>query len=812
MADFQQRILLSVETDAASAQADIDAVKKKLELINNVITDKSIKTLKQELKDSQVVVQRLFQELKKAEDELEELALTAGKSSKAFQEAEERVKTLKTAFDASAKGVATLKNDIDEVNISINGLNPDNKLAPIGQLAKAGALAVQGLAGAFTAIGVESDTAQVAIAKLQGIMAFTDAINALGDMKEVWKNLGAVIKGNTVLTTLNTAVNKAAAFSMKALGIAANTTSFSFQALKAAIISTGIGAIVVGIATLLPMISNWISGTDDAEAAQKRLNLALEAQQDLLNSELQSIDYVTKARIARAKIAGKTEAEIRGIENGAAEERIKALKDNSDRLDAIASDRKEMEERSVEDQQKINDESIKAYRDYLKALGDEDIRKLNQQADDAEKSRQKQKEAADKAANDRKQQRDRDLADLKQYRDQVDAINREALKQLAEHNLNEKGLELKRNKDVYDTNIAQITKARDFELKYAKKYGGDVQAVKDKYVEVSANLLKQQLQNEADIRAKFDKQIQDFIFTQTTNEFQQKRDAVIKEFDEMIKIAGEKASELEALKQSKLSQIDTEENLRKNTVTSQTNLIVTETETAPSDDDTPNQAKAKIDALQTARLEAEAAAFELKKEQLRGQKEELEQLEAEHNANIVNINKEASDAKKEIDAAELEAKRNAVQAGINLANQAADLLGKHTVAGKALAVAATTIDTFKSAQSAYTGMVKAIPGPVGIAAGVAAAAVSVAAGLANVKKILAVKVPAKGGTGGSTPSAPAISTAPVIQASQTSAANNAIQDVRVTNPQDQISRAYIVDRDLQSNQQKSEFLNNLKTI
>ena len=67
------------------------------------------------------------------------------------------------------------------------------------------------------------------------------------------------------------------------------------------------------------------------------------------------------------------------------------------------------------------------------------------------------------------------------------------------------------------------------------------------------------------------------------------------------------------------------------------------------------------------------------------------------------------------------------------------------------------MDTYQSATSSYKGMVEAIPGPAGVAAGFAAAAVSVASGLANVKKILAVKVPKGGSGGGGTPSSEEVS-------------------------------------------------------
>ena len=87
----------------------------------------------------------------------------------------------------------------------------------------------------------------------------------------------------------------------------------------------------------------------------------------------------------------------------------------------------------------------------------------------------------------------------------------------------------------------------------------------------------------------------------------------------------------------------------------------------------------------------------------------------------------------------------------NLLKASSAALGKETAAGKAAAIAATTIDTIQSGVSAYKGMVAAIPGPVGIAAGAVAAAGSLASGYASVKKILSVKTPGGGG-GGSAPS------------------------------------------------------------
>jgi hypothetical protein len=82
-----------------------------------------------------------------------------------------------------------------------------------------------------------------------------------------------------------------------------------------------------------------------------------------------------------------------------------------------------------------------------------------------------------------------------------------------------------------------------------------------------------------------------------------------------------------------------------------------------------------------------------------------------------------------------------------------NLLGRETAAGKALAVASATIDTYKGANSAL----KADYGIFGPAAQIArfiAVAATIGTGLANVKNIVKVKVPTAGSGGGGAPQQP----------------------------------------------------------
>jgi len=94
---------------------------------------------------------------------------------------------------------------------------------------------------------------------------------------------------------------------------------------------------------------------------------------------------------------------------------------------------------------------------------------------------------------------------------------------------------------------------------------------------------------------------------------------------------------------------------------------------------------------------------------------------------------------KEIDDAEVAAKRDKnlkiAQGFQNLST----ILGEETAAGKAAAIAATTISTYQSAQDSYKSLA-GIP-VIGPALGAVAAGAAIVSGIAQVKKITAVKTP-----------------------------------------------------------------------
>ena len=122
------------------------------------------------------------------------------------------------------------------------------------------------------------------------------------------------------------------------------------------------------------------------------------------------------------------------------------------------------------------------------------------------------------------------------------------------------------------------------------------------------------------------------------------------------------------------------------------------------------------------------------------------------------IEKESADARVKIAQAESDGKMQALEAYSQLLSSISNLAGRETAAGKALAVAATTIDTYVAAFRAYKEGFKIDPtGTFSIISAAAAAAT----GIAAVKNILSVKVPnGGGGGGGSLPNVAAPQTRP----------------------------------------------------
>ena len=165
--------------------------------------------------------------------------------------------------------------------------------------------------------------------------------------------------------------------------------------------------------------------------------------------------------------------------------------------------------------------------------------------------------------------------------------------------------------------------------------------------------------------------------------------------------------------------------------------------------------------------------------------------------------KEASDAKIAIAQAEKDSKLNLLDAYGQTLGQVAELVGKNTEAGKVMAIAATTIDTYVAAFRAYAEGLKIDPtGTFSIIAAAAAAAT----GIKAVQSIINTPVPNSGGGGGggSVPSMPA---APAMRPTGFSTG----QPSQIP-PKVEPQKVYVVESDIKNTQKKVSRIESKATI
>ncbi len=420
-----------------------------------------------------------------------------GEVRKELKQAQFDVLKFSEAFGASskeaveaAKKVAQLKDAIGDAKDLVGAFNPDAKF-------KAFSGAVQGVAGGFAAlqgamalIGVQGESVEKALLKVQSALALSEGLNSVFASIDAFKNLGAVIQSTTIFQKANAVANSITAATMRALGISAESTALSFRVLKTAIVSTGIGVLVIALGEAVAAFQNYTTAADKAAAAQKNLNENTKKFAEIgLKSELASIDNQTKILVAKAKAAGKSEQEIFEIEQtgrrlrGEAQIRFyKEIKDAD--VNAAQETKNEVE--------KINTEGIVAEQENNARILKERQEKNKQLA---EQRKQDEKERADA-----EKEASKKLSELRGETEVLGIQDEfEAKKKAIENTLSAEIKEVEANEKIRASTKAALIKALN-----AKANGEIRVAVKEQLDQQAADskeALAKQLEMERSLRA-----------------------------------------------------------------------------------------------------------------------------------------------------------------------------------------------------------------------------------------------------------------------------------------------------------------------
>ena len=222
--------------------------------------------------------------------------------------------------------------------------------------------------------------------------------------------------------------------------------------------------------------------------------------------------------------------------------------------------------------------------------------------------------------------------------------------------------------------------------------------------------------------------------------------------DETKTIREKNAVALELNKQLEIAQADLKDKYRKEDKEKQDELLAKKLEAEKQHD---------ADLAQWKKEAEERKKAEDKKrddEYLALQKKLRVDLPKQFTQEEIDNIKNSKSVKKRLDEEETAAKLAQLQMISSALGGYSQLLGEQTAAGKALAIAQTSIDTYLSASAAFKNVLqsplsKFMPDG-GLSLAIFAAGGAVAAGIANVRKIVSVKVPGGGG-GNQAPSAAA---------------------------------------------------------
>jgi len=238
-----------------------------------------------------------------------------GNLKQQLKAAQVEVQTLSEKFGATsaqaveaAKKAAILKDKIGDAKALTDAFNPDAKFKALSGALTGVAGGFSVVTGAMAAFGKQNEDVEKALLKVQGAMALASGAQAIGESIDSFKQLGAVLKANTIVQRIMTAAQYAynLAMSLNPIG---------------AIIAATIALIAAGYG-LIKMFQASTEATAKNESAVKKNDAAL--KQQIKSSEKASEALKTKNghEYEMAKASGASTKALRALALKHAEEEI----------------------------------------------------------------------------------------------------------------------------------------------------------------------------------------------------------------------------------------------------------------------------------------------------------------------------------------------------------------------------------------------------------------------------------------------------------------------------------------------------------
>jgi hypothetical protein len=391
---------------------------------------------------------------------------SVGNFKKALKDANTELVAMTAKFGATSKEainaaqrVAGLRDAIGDARSLADSFNPDQKFAAFGGAVQGVVAGFSALQGTMALFGTQSKEVEETLLKVQSAMALSQGLSGVFAAVDSFKNLGAVIKSSTIYQQAYTASTALAATVQKAFTGSVMATSVGFKILRTAIISTGIGALIVGIGLLISKIEDWTSSTEDAEAAQKRLADANEAMNDRINDQIRFMDDANDMNVKRARLQGKSEKDIYEIQLKGVNDRIALRKMEIEQAERLGLSTIEITRKQTDDYL-LYDNMVLDF----KIKTNEKLREQQQQRLDDQKSANDKLISQQKAYNKAAQELEKELG----FQNALNAATEEQKELMEEERKHAKNLEILKagNVSTYQAEIAHQIALKAIRDKY----------------------------------------------------------------------------------------------------------------------------------------------------------------------------------------------------------------------------------------------------------------------------------------------------------------------------------------------------------
>ena len=227
---------------------------------------------------------------------------TLGDLEKQLEKAREEIKKVEVgskAFEKLATEIQQASSEVKTLEKKMEGLEPQQKaeaFLKMGEGIAGGFVAAQGAMGL---LGIESENFEKIQAKVQSAIAIAMGVRMMSEAALMATTAKRVIieKASAAATAINTLATKAATVTLRLFNISVKATSLSLKVLKGAIISTGIGALVIGVVSLVSAMMSYKDSSDEAAKSEER---RAKAAKELQKTQRENIDAQMSAnRIAK---------------------------------------------------------------------------------------------------------------------------------------------------------------------------------------------------------------------------------------------------------------------------------------------------------------------------------------------------------------------------------------------------------------------------------------------------------------------------------------------------------------------------------